>query len=74
MTTPDQFYRDLEVLLEREPGTIDGTEHLSSLNWDSMAILEFIAMADQKYSVSVPAAQIVESSTVANLLAVLSNP
>lgn len=68
MIETDQFYRDLELVLECDPGTINGSQQLSTLNWDSLAILGFIAMADQKYSVTVPVAHVVESSTVADLL------
>ena len=45
--TKAEFYSEFELLLEQEPGTIQGTESLTDLSgWDSMALLSFIAFAD----------------------------
>lgn len=55
--TKAEFYMELETLLEMERGSIKGTESLADLpNWDSMAILAFIALADMKlHEVASPA-------------------
>lgn len=55
--TKAEFYTELEALLEMERGSIQGTESLRDLpNWDSMAVLAFIALADTKlHEVASPA-------------------
>lgn len=55
--TKAEFYAELETLLEMERGSIQGKESLHDLpNWDSMAVLAFIALADMKlHEVASPA-------------------
>ncbi|HRJ70600.1 MAG TPA: phosphopantetheine-binding protein [Terrimicrobiaceae bacterium] len=71
MPAPDEFYRDLETLLELDSGTIRGDEVLADLNWDSMAVVSFIAMADEKYNASVHVAQLQQAEKVSELLALV---
>ena len=64
-----EFYSELESMLEMEPGTIKGDELLVNLpGWDSVAVLSFIALADSKLGESVPAAALVRTQTVADLI------
>jgi acyl carrier protein len=52
--TKEQFYALLDELLEQDPGTIKGEELLISLQrWDSLAVIGFIAMLDEHFSISV---------------------
>ncbi|MEI6491218.1 MAG: acyl carrier protein [Verrucomicrobiota bacterium] len=72
MKTPEQFYRDLEEMLELDPGTIKGDESLDTLNWDSMAVVMFIALADKNHGVAVSAGDVRKAASVADLFAILS--
>jgi acyl carrier protein len=63
-----EFFLLIDELLENEPGTITGEEILAHLSkWDSLAVIGFIAVLDQHFSASVPAAQILGCKTVADL-------
>lgn len=73
MITPDTFYRDLELMLELEPGTVSGNEILEDLYWDSMTLVMFIAMADQEYSITVEAPDLANSKTVAELYSLINS-
>jgi serine acetyltransferase len=66
--TRQQFYSELESLLEMERGSIHGTEWLSGLShWSSLTRLAFIAMADTKlHEVASPSA-LAQCKTVADL-------
>ena len=74
MITQNQLYRDLEGMLELEPDTIKGDETLDDIAWDSMTVVMFIAMADQKYSIAVPPSKLADAKTVAHLYALVSSP
>jgi len=65
-----EFYQNLDELLEFDPGTIKGSELLADLEaWDSMTVLSFIAMADEKYGVNIRANRIAECKSVDDLAA-----
>jgi acyl carrier protein len=67
------FYRNLEEILDLEPGTLKGGEALSDLeSWDSVAALGFIGMAYEKYNVTIPAIHLPECKTVDNLSALIT--
>jgi acyl carrier protein len=72
MITPEVFYRDLEAMLELEPERIQGNESLDALEWDSMAVVMFIAMADEKYSAVIAPSQLSDAKTVPDLLALVT--
>ncbi len=66
--TKKNFFLLIDELLENQPGTIAGNEILTQFsNWDSLAVIGFIALLDQHFSVSIPAAKIIECKTVADL-------
>jgi acyl carrier protein len=67
------FYRNLDELLEVDQGTIKGSDLLADLeNWDSVAVISFIAMADEKYGVNIPAKRIAGCQSVDDLAAILA--
>ena len=74
MITPEQLHRDLESLLERDPYTILGDESLDQIDWDSMSVVMFIALADQNYSVAVAPGKLANAKTVAALYDLVSSP
>lgn len=64
--------KKIDVLLELKPGTLSGHEQLEDLaNWDSLSVLGFIALADEKFSVQVAPTAIYEAETVNELLQLL---
>jgi acyl carrier protein len=63
-----RFYLLLDELLENDPGTISGGEQLQAFaRWDSLAVIGFIALIDQHFNMSVPASQILDCKSVADL-------
>lgn len=66
-----EFLLALDETLELDAGTLKGDETLESLdNWDSLAVISFIAMVDEKLNLVVSGAKLAEARTVADLLAV----
>lgn len=74
MPTLDQLLRDLEQTLELDPNTLKGDEALADINWDSMAVVVFIAMADANYGSAVHVSKLQEAKTVADLFALVTMP
>lgn len=71
MMTHETFYSDLESMLNLDPQTIQGNETLDDLYWDSMTVVMFIAMADQKYSLAIDPSKLAKAKTVADLTALI---
>lgn len=66
------FYRNLEEILDLEPGTLKGGESLADLEaWDSIASMAFIGMGYEKYGVTIPAPRIPQCKTVDELSALV---
>ncbi len=64
----EEFWAELEEILELEPGTLTGSESLNDLaGWDSMALLGVIALADQKLGTVLSAATLMECTTLQEL-------
>jgi acyl carrier protein len=65
----DEFLSQMDEILGLPVGTIRGHEKLEELdNWDSTALVSFIALADTASGVDIPLEQIVNCSTVADLV------
>ncbi len=72
MTRRD-FLLLLDDLLELDPGTLQGSEELDSLDgWDSLAVVSFLAMVDQHLGAAVPPKAIQESETIEDLVSLVS--
>jgi acyl carrier protein len=69
MTADKQiFYRKLEKLLKVPSGSLKGADTLNSFeSWDSLTILEFIALADKDYQCNVQPGDIAACRTVGDL-------
>jgi len=53
-----------------DPGTLKGDEPLTRLSrWDSLAIMGFIAILDERFALIIPASKITACRTVADLVA-----
>lgn len=66
--THAQFFRLLDDLLELDAGTFKSDTVLASIpQWDSLALIGFIALLDQHFGLSVPAVKILECRTAGDL-------
>ena len=68
-----QFLEMLDDLFERPHGTIKGSESLESLDWDSLKVLEFIVLADEKLEIDgLSANKLAQCVTVEDLLGLVA--
>ncbi len=68
-----QFLDKICDVLELEAGSLKGDEALDSLdNWDSLAVISFIALADEALGVIVDAEKLSSAQTVRDLLDLVS--
>jgi acyl carrier protein len=66
--TQSQFLQEIDAILEAPPGTTTVGDTLASLQgWDSMAIISFISMTDEKLGCSLNIDQLISCKTVADL-------
>ncbi len=64
-----EFHTKLDEVMEVAPGTVSGGQRLEELeNWDSVAVLSFIAMADRDYGVRLSPKALAAARTVDDLL------
>lgn len=62
----------LDEALEVPPGTLQGPEKLEDLeNWNSMAMVSFVALVDEHFNYTVSPRQFVNCETVDDLLALI---
>ena len=67
------FLTNLEELLELNPGSLSLEEPLSTLSqWDSLAFVSFLAMADSKYSIKVAPSELRQCKTVGDLMTLVN--
>lgn len=63
------FLRELDEMLELAPGTLTGDEKLVEVEgWDSLAVISFIALVDEKLGMVVEGEKLARAKTVADLL------
>ena len=68
--TKRQFYEEIENILEVPPGSLVGDETLKGFEqWDSLASLSFIAMADANLQTMISGREVGSCRTVTDLLA-----
>jgi acyl carrier protein len=66
--TEVEFYKEVENILEAPSGSITGSELLADLaGWDSLAVLSFLALADEKFEAMLSATQLADCRSVADL-------
>ena len=70
--TRSDFLRELDEMLELEPGTVTDETTLEAVNFDSLATLSLIALADEKLGLALDPARIAECQAVADLVALVS--
>jgi len=66
--TREEFLTQLDELLELPAGTLKGDEKLEDLeHWDSLAMVSFIALADEHCNIRLSPRQFVTCNTVNDL-------
>ena len=64
-----EFLTNLEELLESDAGALNCASELASLEqWDSLAFVSFLAMADSKYGVKVAPTELRQCKTIGDLI------
>lgn len=67
--TREEFLLELDQILELAPGSLKGDEKLEALEqWDSTAMMGYLALADTNNGTRISPRQIVNCTTVADLL------
>jgi acyl carrier protein len=63
-----EFLREIDAIIEADPGTTTMADELTSLSgWDSMATISFIAMADEKLNLTMSIQLLISCKTVGDL-------
>ena len=71
MTRPE-FYAAIAEMVECEASRVSGASVLKDLpNWDSLAVLSFVAMVDSRLGTTVKGTDLVKCKTVDDLAALL---
>jgi acyl carrier protein len=69
MITKSDFLRNLESMIALDAGTLTGTEALADVpNWDSLALMSFIAFVDSDFGMRLGGRQLMECGTVDDLM------
>ena len=67
--TRSEFLQSMDEMLELPQGTLTGSEPLDELeNWDSVAMMSFIALVNSNNGMTLSPKQIVSCGTVDELL------
>jgi acyl carrier protein len=70
----NEFLLSLDELLELEPGTVKGSDTLDSLDgWNSLAVISFMALVDERFGITLQPRQIAGCSTIADLVGLLGD-
>lgn len=65
----DEIVRSLEKLIRLPAEALNGSEKLNALDgWDSLAMIEFIALMDEDFGVDLQAEQVRTCKTVQDLV------
>ena len=70
----DKFVPQLEEVLEMSPGTFREDEEVRNLeHWDSLKLLEILALADEQLNVQVDADHLAKCVTLGDVLKLLKD-
>jgi acyl carrier protein len=70
--TKKEFLNHIEEIIEADPDTLTGGEMLTELKkWDSLAIVGFIAMVDEKFGITLPGKAIQQCKSIPDLVALI---
>lgn len=74
---PDQkissFLESLAEAIELPPDAIKKDTKLSSINWDSLAVISCIALADEYFEVMLSGEDLTKANTIEDILTMISN-
>jgi acyl carrier protein len=66
--TTSEFLSEIDTIIQAAPGSTTLEDRLESLpRWDSMAVIIFIAMADEKLGISFGVGSLASCKTVGDL-------
>ena len=69
MMQAEAFLREIELALELPEGSLKGDEKLEDIpEWDSLAVISFIALVDEKLGLAVDGEKLAETKTVDDLM------
>jgi acyl carrier protein len=72
MMQAEAFLREIELALELPTGSLAGDEQLADLpEWDSLAVISFIALVDEKLGLPVDGDMLANAQTIGDLLALV---
>jgi acyl carrier protein len=72
MMRTEAFLREIESALELPEGTLKGDELLADIpEWDSLAVISFIAVVDEKLGLAVDGEALAEAQSIADLVALV---
>jgi len=70
----NEFLRLIEEAIESDPNTLTGEEVLAELDgWDSMSILGFLALVDERLGVAIQPKLLAECKTVDDLVGLVGD-
>jgi acyl carrier protein len=68
----EAFLREIETALELPDGSLKGDEQLADIpEWDSLAVISFIALVDEKLGLAVDGEALANAQSVGDLLALV---
>ncbi len=68
------FLLSIHELLELDPGTVDLDSQLAGIeSWDSLTVVGFIALVDEKFETVVSASKIDKCNTIGDLIMLIEN-
>lgn len=67
-----EFLESFRQILGQDPGTLSGSEALTEIGWDSLAIVQFLAFADEQFGRTLSAGTLRECKTPDQLFALLT--
>jgi acyl carrier protein len=65
------FFAELAELLDTDVSNLNPSAHLEDLGWSSLAVVSFIAFADQNFGIIVEPSKLVACKTVGDLIKLL---
>jgi acyl carrier protein len=72
--TSAEFLNVIEVILELDEGTLDGSELINDLEgWDSLAVVSFIAEIDSELDLTLNPNLISNANSIADLKALVAD-
>tara|TARA_Y100001978_G_C23585627_1_gene381169 strand:- start:385 stop:621 length:237 start_codon:yes stop_codon:yes gene_type:complete len=67
------FLESLEEAIELNPNTLTKETKISSINWDSLAVISCIALADEYFEVMLSGEDLANVNKIEDILIMISN-